>query len=148
KTLKELENIYKEKLSFYPRNYQLRLRYVEDMLSWKILTKEKALKILEEGEKYVENYPIYYLLESEILFQIDMKEKAYEKIKLALDKKVKLKDENQIIFVLDILDKNKDVENLKKLIKLIDEKNLSTKTLEKLEKTKSQLLATSSLENR
>ncbi|MER3570265.1 MAG: hypothetical protein C4348_01495 [Patescibacteria group bacterium] len=148
KTLKELENIYKEKLSFYPRNYQLRLRYVEDMLSWKILTKEKALKILEEGEKYVENYPIYYLLESEILFQIDMKEKAYEKIKLALDKEVKLKDENQIIFVLDILDKNKDVENLKKLIKLIDEKNLSTKTLEKLEKTKSQLLATSSLENR
>jgi hypothetical protein len=100
--------------------------------------KDKIVKNLEEGEKIFPNYANYYFNEYLILKDI-YPDLAKEKLKLAI-KKYDFSKEKNLEYVLEEATKLKDKEILSEIVKIVENKKLSTQTQEKLEKIKSIFL--------
>ncbi len=142
--LDEFQKIAEKSTLFYPRNLELRLvyaKYLADLYKTDPKTfnfKDKIVKSLEEGEKIFPNYANYYFNEYLILKDI-YPDLAKEKLKLAI-KKYDFSKEKNLEYILEEATKLKDEEILSEIVKIVENKKLSTQTQEKLEKIKSIFL--------
>ena len=142
--LDEFQKVAEKYIFFYPKNIEFRLiyaRYLSDFYKTDSKTfnfGDKIVKTLEEGEKIFPNYANYYLSEYLILKDI-YQDLAKEKLKIALEKYDFSKEKN-LISILEEAEKIRDKEFLFEIVKIVENKKLSTKTQEKLEKIKSTFL--------
>jgi len=145
----ELQKIMEKSINFYPKNPELRLIYAEYLANFYKLSnlnlKDKIIKILEDGEKIFASYARYYFGEYLILKNISP-ELAKEKLKISV-KKYDFRNEKNLLFVLETSEKLKDKEIFFEVVKIVENKNFSTQTKEKLEQIKYYFLNYSTSSN-
>jgi O-antigen ligase len=132
KEIQEVQKIYENLISMYPNLYEIYLDYARFL--YENGQKEKARKILTQGEKIAKDYPKYYLYEAVFYFSLKENDLAYEKLNLALKNNFQFRLDNDFEAGLRIYLANQDVENSKNLISLWLKQNNSSSTEQKITK--------------
>jgi hypothetical protein len=132
KEIQETQKTYENLISMYPNLHEIYINYAKFL--YENGQKEKAKKILTQGEKIAKDYPKYYLYEAVFYFSLNENKLAYEKLNLALKNNFQFRLEDEFETGLRIYLANQDVENSKKLISLWLKQNNSSSTKQKINK--------------
>jgi O-antigen ligase len=132
KEIQEVQKIYENLISIYPNLPEIYVNYAKFL--YENDQKEKAKKILTQGEKIAKDYPKYYLYEAVFYFSLKENKLAYEKLNLALKNNLQFSLDNDFEAGLRIYLASQDVENSKKLISLWLKQNNSSSTEQKITK--------------
>jgi hypothetical protein len=132
KEIQEAQKIYENLISIYPNLPEIYVNYAKFL--YENGQKEKARKILNQGEKIAKDYPKYYLYEAVFYFSLSENNLAYEKLNLALKNNFQFRLDNDFEAGLRIYLANQDVENSKNLISLWLKQNNSSSTEQKITK--------------
>jgi O-antigen ligase len=132
KEIQEVQKIYENLISIYPNLPEIYVNYAKFL--YENGQKEKARKVLTQGEKIAKNYPKYYLYEAVFYFSLNENKLAYEKLNLALRNNFQFRLDDEFEAGLKIYLANQDVENSKNLISLWLKQNNSSSTKQKITK--------------
>jgi len=130
KEVQEIQKIYENLISIYPNLHEIYINYAKFL--YENGQKEKARKILTQGEKIAKDYPKYYLYEAVFYFSLNENKLAYEKLNLALKNNFQFRLDYEFESGLKIYLANQDVENSKNLISLWLKQNNSSSTEQKI----------------
>jgi hypothetical protein len=130
KEIQEVQRIYENLISMYPNLPEIYVNYAKFL--YENGQKEKARKILTQGEKITKYYPKYYLYEAVFYFSLNENKLAYEKLNLALKNNFQFRLDDEFEIGLKIYLANQDVENSKNLISLWLKQNNSSSTKQKI----------------
>jgi O-antigen ligase len=130
KEIQEVQKIYENLISIYPNLPEIYVNYAKFL--YENSQKEKAGKILTQGEKITKYYPKYYLYEAIFYFSLNENKLAYEKLNLALKNNFQFHFDDEFEIGLRIYLANQDVENSKNLISLWLKQNNSSSTKQKI----------------
>jgi O-antigen ligase/Tfp pilus assembly protein PilF len=132
KEIQEVQKIHENLISMYPNLPEIYVNYAKFL--YENGQKEKAGKILTQGEKITKYYPKYYLYEAVFYFSLKENSLAYEKLNLALKNNFQFLLDQDFEAGLRIYLANQDVENSKNLISLWLKQNNSSSTEQKITK--------------
>jgi O-antigen ligase len=132
KEIQEAQKIYENLIFMYPNLPEIYINYAKFL--YENGQKEKARKILNQGEKIAKDYPKYYLYEAVFYFSLKENKLAYEKLNLVLKNNFQFSLDQDFEAGLRIYLANQDVENSKNLIFLWLKQNNSSSTEQKITK--------------